>query len=277
MLFAFEQIAIASTTTKLTENTYTISSQHADYALFSLNGGSITVRYDGSSPAGGTPLIAGNYVLESREQIQGFRAESLSGSPVIDIQYVSLEWPNIRRLYIEKIKEGFARSTKSNTQVVSLGTGSSQYRRVYNRPEHQFEVESVYKSGMYSEQDLYGFFTYHQGDKSFLFHAGKYSITEYPVLVGYGDGTTEAFFLPARYIMPYTLKVFFDGIEVESYSLNESSGLLTFYTAPPNNVVITSTYSRYYKSVFMDDQLDDKLLGDTKNKILTYKLKEVIP
>ncbi len=280
MLFAFEQITIASTTTKLTEDTYTISNQHADYALFTLDGGNITVRYDGTSPTGGTLLTASNEVLklDNREMIEGFRAESASGTPVINIQYIMLEWTDLRRLFVPKVKIAPRRIAKSLTHNVDMNTGATQRRRILSRPLHQFELETFGMRGMKDEEDMHGFFHYHQGDRAFFLHANKYSVVEYPKIVGYGDDSIESFFLPAKFIIPNTLKVFFDGMEVDSYSLNHASGLLTFYTAPPNKVIVSATYSHYYKVIFIDDEFTDELIEQDNNLLnRTFKVEEVTP
>ncbi len=279
MLFADEQLTATTAIQKLTEDTYTISNQHADYAIYSLSGANIKYRSDGLDTAPNNIAQVDNvYTIPNRKAVEGFRFVEVSGTPVLDIQYVMLEWTDLRRLYIEKLRPAPQRRGRTLTHRTELGTGAMQIRRVQSRPLHEFSLESFYIRGMKEEQELHGFFSYHQGDKPFLLHAGKYSVVEYPKLVGYGDGSTESLFLPARFIIPHTLKVFFDGLEVDSYSLNHASGLLTFISVLPLNVIVSATYSYYYKCVFIDDAFDDMLIGRGDGDLIrTYKLKEVSP
>ncbi len=283
MLFADEQLTVSSTVYKLTEGTYTISSQHADYAYFTLAGGAIDVRYDGVNISSSNVQFLDEddvavYKLESREQIEGFRFYVASGSPVIDIQYVMLEWTDLRRIDIPKVRMGLSRRTKSRTQKIDLGTANYQLRRISDRPLHEFNFRTAGLRGQIGEKEMHGFFYVHQGDIPFYLYANSYSTVEYPTLIGYGDGSTEQFFLPARFIKPFTLKVFLDGYEVDSFYLDEASGLVSFYTAIPNKVLITATYSHYYKCVFADDTLDDTLMerhGGLLDR--TFTVQEVRP
>lgn len=283
MLFASEQLIVSATVYKLTENTYTISNQYADYAYFTFTGGNIKVRYDGINDGTSNVQTLGEtdvpiYKLESREQIKGFRFYISNGNPVLDIQYIMLEWSNYRRITLPKLKMNSVRKSKSHTQKIDFGTANFQLKRVSNRLLHEFNFESFWIRGMKDENEIHGFFHIHQGDVPFYLFANKFSIVEYPTLIDYGDGVKEQFFLPARFIKPFSCKIFFDGIEVKSYSLNESSGLLSFITAPPKNVLITGTFSHYYKCVFQNDEVEDTLI-ERDNVLLDrkYKLMEVTP
>ena len=95
MLFAFEQLTVSTSVFRLTENSYTISNQFADCAIFTITGGDIKVRYDGDRNSSDGQVLdkdaAQPYILESREQIEGFIFSVASGSPIIDILYVMLE------------------------------------------------------------------------------------------------------------------------------------------------------------------------------------------
>ena len=283
MLFANEQLTVSATVYRLTENTYTISSQHADYAYFTLNGGDIDVRYDGVNDGSSNVQLLSEgdvdvFKLESREQIEGFRFYVASGSPVVDIQYVMLEWTDLRRITLPKLKLGAVRRTKSSTQKVGLASANVHLRRISDRPLHEFDFNSLWLRGMKDEEEVHGFFYVHQGDIPFYLFANKFSIVEFPTLIGYGDASTEQFFLPARFIRPFTDKIFLDGMEVDGYSLNNSSGLVSFYTAPPNKVLVTATFAHYYKCVFRDDTLEDTLLV-RDNTLLgrNYRLMEIRP
>ncbi|MCP4475379.1 MAG: DUF2460 domain-containing protein [Gammaproteobacteria bacterium] len=283
MLFADEQLTVSATVSGLSFNSYTISGQVADYAYFTITGGDLSVRYDGVNTDSGTLQVLDKdathpYVLESREQIEGMRFFIKNGSPVIDIQYVMLEWGDLRRITFPKLQINPIRRTKSQTQKIDLGTANFQLRRISDRPLHQFSFSSLVSRGMMGEEDIHGFFYVHQGDVPFYLFANKYSIVEFPTLIGYGDGSTEQFFLPARFIRPFSLKIFLDGHGVEGFYLDEASGLVCFATAIPKNVVITATYTHYYKCVFMGDALEDTLL-EKENVLLNrkYKVMEVRP
>ncbi len=58
---------------------------------------------------------------------------------------------------------------------------------LYRQLLHEFELETFGMRGMKDEEDMHGFFHYHQGDKAFFLHANKYSVVEYPKIVGYGN------------------------------------------------------------------------------------------
>lgn len=278
MLFSFEQLTATTTLQKLSEDTYTISNQHADFAIYSLSGANIKYRFDGLNTTPNQIAYANNvYTIPNRKAVEGFRFIEVSGTPVLDIQYVMLEWVDLRRLFIPKVTLAPQRKAKILTHRVDLNTGSMQLRRIQSRPLHEFTIESLFRRGMKEEEDLHGFFTWHQGDKPFLLDANKYSVVEFPKLIGYGNGNTESFFLPNRFIMPHTLKVFFDGVEVKSYSPNNASGLLTFITAPPVNAIISATYSSYYKCVFIEDSFDEQIMQGSDAIKRVYKIKEISP
>ena len=189
-----------------------------------------------------------------------------------------LEWSDLRRIDIPKIKIGAVRRSKSQTQKVDLGTANFQLRRISDRPLHEFDFNSISLRGAVGEEEMHGFFYLHQGDIPFYLFAHKYSVVEFPTLVGYGDGSTEQFFLPARFIKPFTIKIFLSGNEVESFYLDEASGLVSFITTIPKKVLITATYSHYYKCVFKDDVLNDSLI-ERDNVLLdrTFRLMEIRP
>lgn len=286
MLFASEQITPDTESVELSEATYTISGQVADYAFFTISGGDIAVRYDGISlnESGIVQVLDKDavlpYKLESREQIEGMRFFANSGVPVIDIQYISLEWADLRRVTIPKLKMNSVRRAKTNTQKIDMSSANFQLRRLSNRPLHQFGFNSLWQKGDFGGEtvDMHGFFYVHQGDTPFFLFANKFSIVETPTLVGYGDGSTEDFFLPARFIRPFSDVVFLNGLEVDSYSLDHASGLISFITAPRKGTLIMATFAHYYKCVFMDDTLQDTLV-DHNNVLLdrNYRLMEVRP
>ena len=189
-----------------------------------------------------------------------------------------LEWSDLRRIDIPKIKIGAVRRSKSQTQKVDLGTANFQLRRISDRPLHEFDFNSISLRGDGGEEWFHGFFYINQGDIPFYLFAHKFSVVEFPTLVGYGDGSTEQFFLPARFIKPFTIKIFLSGNEVESFYLDEASGLVSFITTIPKKVLITATYSHYYKCVFKDDVLNDSLI-ERDNVLLdrTFRLMEIRP
>ena len=183
MKFSFEKLAATTTWQALSEEKYTISDQVADYAIWSLEGGDISVRYDGSQEEEGTLLKGGIGILalQNREAIKGFRFALASGSPVLNIQYVSLEWPDLRTLFVPRLKHGAKRKTKGETHETNLGTGATQRRRVMQRPIHKFELESMeIEDG--GEDEIHGFFSYHQGDLPFYLHAHNFSTVIRPQL-----------------------------------------------------------------------------------------------
>lgn len=284
MLFAFEQLNMTgSINKKLNETVYTISNQPADYALFTLENGDLEVRFDGYPVTTNKfKLLRGTtvYVLDNQDQIKGFVASdaltNVSDTPTINIIYVSLEWTNLRRLKIPRMKQSSVKVVNTGTQEVSLQTGGRVLRRLWSRPQHEFQI-TQFNLEDEQEDDLYGIYSYLQGDTGAYYYINKYSSIERPMIVGYGDGTKEEFYLPARYIIPNSLKVYFDRMEIDSYSVNYSSGLLSFYSAPPVNVIITASFARYYKCVF-DGEFQDPIAG-SKSEIneRTFKLKEVHP
>lgn len=284
MLFADEQIILTDLIDKkLTDNIYTMNNQIADFALFTITDGDIFVRYDGlpNANSGFKLLTGGVYMLENQDQIKGFIASdaqtnSTVDTPTLDITYISLEWPKHRRLEIPRMRQSSIKVVNTNTQEVSLQTGGRVLRRLWTRPQHEFQITQLNIEDE-QEDNLYGIYSYLQGDTAAYYYINKYSSIDRPIVVGYGDGVKEELFLPARYIIPNTLKIYFDRTEINSYSINYASGLVSFYSTIPIDVIVSASFARYYKCVF-DGEFQDPIAG-SKSEIneRTFKLREVHP
>ena len=77
--------------------------------------------------------------------------------------------------------------------------------------------------------------------------------------VGYGDGSRKKFILPRRPILADGLQVFIDGVEKtpdEDYTVDLSTGGITFTSAPDNDDEITATY---HFTALSDAELDSAL------------------
>ncbi|WBQ09881.1 DUF2460 domain-containing protein [Hyphomonadaceae bacterium ML37] len=89
-------------------------------------------------------------------------------------------------------------------------------------------------------------------------------------LIGVGDGATKTFQLIKRYAsggeieariiakpVPGTVKIYRDGVEVVSgWSVNTSTGLVTFTTAPASGVQVTADFEFDVPVRFDSDQMD---------------------
>ncbi|WP_338749768.1 DUF2460 domain-containing protein [Bacillus sp. FJAT-52991] len=82
----------------------------------------------------------------------------------------------------------------------------------------------------------------------FLFDSVSFDMHEIDVSVGVGDDSTPVFDIGQTEIKPGSVTVYLDGVEVEdlSYVVDNSTGTVTFYSAPANGQAITAdyTYSR---------------------------------
>lgn len=84
--------------------------------------------------------------------------------------------------------------------------------------------------------------------------------------IGTGDGTTTSFQLVRSLhvggfnediIAPNIVSnVKLNGIDTSGYAVDNTTGILTFVTAPPSGAVITATFSFYFRCRFVDDAVE---------------------
>lgn len=80
----------------------------------------------------------------------------------------------------------------------------------------------------------------------FLFDDVTFDVKNEKIEIGTGDGTTTAFSLNAVNIKPGSVKVFLDDVELQDldYVVQNSAGLITFYDAPAEGVIIAADFSQ---------------------------------
>ncbi len=270
MQFDFEQITATTTTQKLAKGV----GDSPDYALYSVSGGDIYISYSDRVPEQVTPNISVSStsaklnLIPSREGIQKFRVLKKSGTPILDIQYFDLEWTNYRRFRVPKVKvNGLSRKVDHRTSKVSLGTGTTQYNRVLARPRHTFLYHTITLKGDKGDKEMYALFNWHLGDKPFYLNADRFSTIKIPRTIGYGDGTKTNYFLPNKFIMPNTIQIYINGIKTTAFDLDTASGLIVFHFAPTADAPITASYSNYYKVVFGNQGMAEKLIENQSDLI----------
>lgn len=133
------------------------------------------------------------------------------------------------------------------------GGGSSQVRRLWERPAYSFVLQDSHAIKSAAEA-LYGFMQYHQGDRPFWFSGNEWGNAETPLHVDYGDGTRTQFLLNNRWITTGTLQAYTDGtLASPQPSIDLPTGLLTYTTAPADQARLTASYQCVYRCVFAPD------------------------
>lgn len=145
--------------------------------------------------------------------------------------------------------------------------------QVYPRYQYTLTYEFLRSAATYAEmQTLLGFYNARQGSfDTFLFtDPDDNSITGQQI--GIGDGSTKTFQL-VRAIGGFNdiiqapnvvSAVYLTGVLQSggSWSVDATTGLLTFTAAPALNKIITVDFSWYWRCRFMDDQYDfDKFMS----------------
>jgi hypothetical protein len=135
----------------------------------------------------------------------------------------------------------------------ALGSGSRALRRQWQRPYHEFSLGLPFENERLMEQ-VVAFAAYHMGDTPFWFDGVQFGEFRSAVPFAFGDGSTADFYLPRRNVFANSWKIYVNGALNTAWTINESSGLLTFTAAPADNAQITGLGRCRYKCVFWYDQ-----------------------
>jgi len=144
---------------------------------------------------------------------------------------------------------------------VNLSGGAFSANRKYERPVYKFTLnltEELKEEAM----QVFGAMSFLQGDTLFWFDGGENGdISEY-ITIGLGDAARVDFFVPNRNVYAPSLVVKVNGVVTTAWTFNESTGMITFTSAPAADSRVEAKYKCRYKAVFtygadkMYDQID---------------------
>lgn len=182
------------------------------------------------------------------------------------------------------------------TEIVTLGSGYEERNGVWAASRRRYDVGY----GVRSLDDIHtviGFFEARMGRlygfrfKDFLDFksaAPSHAITPLDQAIGTGDGKTKAFALtktyssgPARFSRSITkpvagtVRVAVAGTEQSGFSLDATSGLITFTAAPPSGAAITAGFEFDVPVRFDSDSLSINLAGFQAGEIPAIKMVEI--
>lgn len=141
------------------------------------------------------------------------------------------------------------------TQVVDLGSSAVQVGTGYERPKYHFVVR-LYDHLREDMDELLAFKRYHRSDRTFWFDAWpSYSQPVTPQFVARGDGSQTQFLLPVRNVFPLTVRAFVNNVE-QSITVNSTSGMITFSSAPANNAEIRAIWRSLFRCTFLEDAIN---------------------
>ena len=118
-----------------------------------------------------------------------------------------------------------------------VGAGAEVARDRWQRPFAQWTLQFEANIRGVNE-DLRMLHYYLKGSGLFLFDGLEDGEITEKQIFGLGDGTATQFFLPVRNVFGPTLVIYVNDLIEVAWTVNESSGLVTFTTAPTSNSVL---------------------------------------
>lgn len=153
------------------------------------------------------------------------------------------------------------------TAVATGASGREQRVQRWAYPRWRFELvyEFLRDSSAYDElRPLIGFFLRAAGQGNSWLYRDPSDDTATGQLIGAGDGSTRSFQMvrtvggwtePVRAINVIS-SVKIDDTSTSAYTINKSTGVLTFNSAPPNGSQLSSTFTFYFRCRFMSDETE---------------------
>lgn len=192
-----------------------------------------------------------------------------------------------------RISRGSAGGPERRTQIVTLGSGAEERNQQWADSRRRYDAGYGLRS-VDDIHDILGFFEERRGRlhgfrwkdwSDFKSVAPGATISATDQTLGLGDGSTTAFQLVKAYgasFAPYTrtiakpvsgsVLVAVDGILQAAgtdYTLDETTGVVAFTTAPANGLAVTAGYEFDVPARFDTDRLDINLVafgaGDIPN------------
>ena len=105
------------------------------------------------------------------------------------------------------------------------------------------------------KETLLGFIKFHGGHTPFWFDGGEAGDIQNKVLVGFGTGAQQDFFLPNDNIVNGSVTVYEDGIAQPAMTVTDATGLVSFTSAPALDVKIEAIYQCLFKVHYLNNTL----------------------
>ena len=140
-------------------------------------------------------------------------------------------------------------SQEHRTIITSFESGKEVRTRKWTRPKKHYKLSFNSISEATAEQ-IFDFYTDRDGDfDSFYWNNSNESPTA-NIVVGTGDGSATAYTIPRfRYpVVPNSEAITLNSsgqTDPTNYSLNDTTGVITFVSAPGNNVVVRISHNFY--------------------------------
>lgn len=160
---------------------------------------------------------------------------------------------------------------------------------VYPKKEWDIPVNYLNQDAAVADyQALYGLYVQMGGAfGTFLFDYDRDNSTNgVPSQIGIGDGTTTTFqlgrMMGAGFELVYDVnslvaapKIYLNTtLQSSGYSIN-STGLITFSSAPGNGVLVKADFQYYWRVKFAEDSVDFSRIVDYWHQVSTLKLRQV--
>lgn len=162
-----------------------------------------------------------------------------------------------------------SRRALHSTNVQTAASGREVRIAMWTYPKYEWDLPFNYlktDTGIAQFQTLIGFFNLMHGDLTAFLYADQYDYTVTAQAIGTGNATKTAFTLvktfggftePVQAVKVDTVTplVYLDGVlktVTTDYTINATTGVLTFVTAPGNGVVVTATFEYYYRVRFKE-------------------------
>lgn len=159
-----------------------------------------------------------------------------------------------------------------------LGGGSFQVRDPWERPIYEFTIKDSHAIKSAAEY-IYSFAQYHGGSRPFWWSGNTHGVVSTPILFGFGDGARTHFLLNNRWIQSGE-QIYINAVLTGAYSIDASSGLISFVSPPADQAVLTAMYNCVYKVVFWYEQevlMNERLVYANLFQYEGIVLREMVP
>jgi len=167
------------------------------------------------------------------------------------------------------------------TRRSAVGGGASVVRRQWERPVYEFVLHSSHAHKASAEY-IFQFAQYHQGDIPFWWSGDTWGNVTTPLLFGFGTGTRTQFFLNNRNILTATLQTYTNGVLDGPGTAHPDlpSGLLTYVSAPADDMPLAATYGCKYLCVFANEGevlMNEELFYNNLFRYEGIVIRELVP